>query len=131
MMERIDLTKYTNKGLSDLLFNSVKEENYELTELVKEALEARKDSHEYTMTMAEQTNTIINNFDFDKVAHAMEALNWTWLGTGTPTVEELRASAQDKLISVWNAKEGHEYYSISSGGLLAERFIYDGVKCYH
>ena len=36
---------------------------------------------------------IMDNFDFDRVQTAMEALDWQWAGKGIPSIEQLRETA--------------------------------------
>jgi hypothetical protein len=66
---------------------------------------------------------IINNFDFQKVHNVMKYLDWAWYPYGTPTVDELRFAARERIESViknclLDAKSDQEYIS-SSGGLKA------------
>jgi hypothetical protein len=66
---------------------------------------------------------IINNFDFQKVHDVMNHLDWAWYPYGTPTVDELRFAARERIESViknclLDAKPDQEYIS-SSGGLKA------------
>ena len=66
---------------------------------------------------------IINNFDFEKVRIAMVCLHWVWYPHGTPTVDEIRFAARERIESViknclLDAKSDEEYF-VSSGGLKA------------
>jgi hypothetical protein len=66
---------------------------------------------------------IINNFEFQKVHDVMNHLDWAWYPYGTPTVDELRFAARERIESViknclLDAKPDQEYIS-SSGGLKA------------
>ena len=36
---------------------------------------------------------IMDNFEFDKVQTAMEALDWQWAGKGIPSIDELKETA--------------------------------------
>lgn len=45
---------------------------------------------------------IIENFDFDKCNQMMKLTNWTWWGTGVPTVEVLKNSALERINSAIN-----------------------------
>jgi hypothetical protein len=36
---------------------------------------------------------IMDNFDFDKVQTAMEALDWQWAGKGVPSIKQLKETA--------------------------------------
>ena len=36
---------------------------------------------------------IMDNFDFDRVQTAMEALDWQWAGKGIPSIDELKETA--------------------------------------
>ena len=66
---------------------------------------------------------IINNFDFEKVHIAMNHLGWTWYSIGSPTVDDLRFAARERIESViksclLDGNPNDEYIS-SSGGLKA------------
>lgn len=66
---------------------------------------------------------IINHFDFLKVHLVMVGIGWTWYPNGTPSVDELRFAARERIESViknclLDAKPDQEYIS-SSGGLKA------------
>lgn len=62
---------------------------------------------------------VLNRFDFLKVRTIMEHLNWVWSGGGkshTPTVEELRAKAEEMLRRL---DPTAEYDCIITGGFHA------------
>jgi hypothetical protein len=63
---------------------------------------------------------ILTHFDFQKVQTAMKALNWTWYGSnGTPTIDEMRATALNLLRSA-TKDLSEDYYSSSTGGFHVE-----------
>lgn len=59
---------------------------------------------------------IMENFNFDRVHDAMEAVDWRWVGTkyGVPTIDEIKAEARRILVDAVN-----ERTCISTGGLRA------------
>ncbi len=68
--------------------------------------------------MDKKIKVIINEFNFERVHKAMEALNWTWYGRGVPKIGTLRRSAKDLLT---RAAYSDEDISIGSGGFQARR----------
>ncbi len=70
------------------LQNLDRDELLTLQQLINKALEQPKeDDLEYMI------EDILNEFDFDKVERAMEALDWKWRGQ-TPSIEDLREEAE-------------------------------------
>jgi hypothetical protein len=67
---------------------------------------------------------ILEEFNFERVHTAMEALNWWWYNTGgkVPSIEELKRTANGLLTDVAYAKH---YKYISTGGFEAS--YVDGV----
>ena len=59
-------------------------------------------------------DSIMENFDFDKVQSVMDYLDWKWVGTknGIPTIEEIEDEAKRMLIDA-----AFEETSLSCGGL--------------
>ena len=59
-------------------------------------------------------DSIMENFDFDKVQSVMAYLDWKWVGTknGIPTIEEIEDEAKRMLIDA-----AFEETSLSCGGL--------------
>jgi hypothetical protein len=71
----------------------------------------------------EAINSIIDNFDFDKVQHAMEILNWRWASSEDKVVplKLIVRKAIDLLNSAINlAQIGKSDSTCSTGGLRAE-----------
>jgi hypothetical protein len=69
---------------------------------------------------------ILENFDFDKCEKVMKHLNWTWWNnSNSPTVQELRESAkqriEDSIINLKKEEKWHysQPYMSSSGGVCA------------
>lgn len=69
-------------------------------------------------------NEIIQEFNFERCYTAMNALNWQWAGTGIPSIDMLKESAIDRLMSAIegvknkeNRLSTNESYFCSSGGL--------------
>ena len=50
--------------------------------------------------MDKKIEVILDEFNFEKVHKAMEALNWTWYGRGVPKIGTLRRSAKELLTRV-------------------------------
>lgn len=81
--------------------------------------------------MQDKIDTIMDNFDFNRVENAMRATNWTWCSAsepdGIPTQSEIRESARRLLKEVSQktvSKNSFRYY-ISTGGFRATKY-YDG-----
>jgi len=73
------------------LQNLSKDELLNLQDLITKALEQPKEKDlEYMI------KDILNEFDFDQVERAMEALNWRWRGE-IPTIYDLRETAESLL----------------------------------
>lgn len=52
------------------------------------------------MTKVKMISEILEEFDFERVQFAMEALNWTWRGSKrSPTLSQLQETAENLLIS--------------------------------
>jgi len=71
---------------------------------------------------------IMNEFDFDKVECAMDALNWRWRGQ-IPTIDDLRDEAERLLRGAAESRLGaykdeHHHVTIISatGGFVAKAF---------
>jgi len=66
---------------------------------------------------------ILNEFDFERVHKAMVVLGWKWMGTGIPSIEEIKLSARKKIDCAIEGclKDGsqNEEYWVTSGGLRA------------
>ena len=69
------------------------------------------------VTRQEQIDAILDNFDFEKVHKAMDALNWTYGDKEPVDVPELRKLARRLLKSVSN----EDIRRISTGGFVAEK----------
>ncbi len=71
--------------------------------------------------------TILDEFDFEKVHQAMTALNWTWAtSAGVPTIGEMRRCARMLLNYVKNADSDEPDYMTATGGFHASRNLYPG-----
>lgn len=74
-------------------------------------------------------DAVLDEFNFEKVHEAMEALNWTWHHTdGVPTIGELRKGARQRCMDAINNWEKYykefdsveyQYTASSSGGFKA------------
>ena len=59
---------------------------------------------------------VLDNFDFDKVKKAMDALNWIWIGCdGVPSIYDLRKKSRRLLKEAIKQNS----YRISTGGFRA------------
>lgn len=66
----------------------------------------------------DKINTIMDNFDFAKVARVMQCLKWTWAmndGNSVPIESEIRQKARKLLNMVYE----NQASSISGGGFTA------------
>jgi hypothetical protein len=64
------------------------------------------------MTLDEQIDEIMDNFDFRRVHEMMKAVNWTWGDDGVPEEPELRTHARQLLREIAH----QEFYSSSGSG---------------
>lgn len=75
------------------------------------------------MKKKEAIDSILDNFDFERVHKAMTALNWTWITTkGVPEIPDLRQKARELLKDVSKRKSGT---TVGTGGFEASKE--DGV----
>lgn len=65
-----------------------------------------------------QIEEIMKNFNFKRVHGVMQLLNWTWMGSDVPSIEELKTEARKKLETL---AEFENKISSMSGGLLARK----------
>lgn len=71
-------------------------------------------------------DAVIDEFDFEKVHRAMEALDWLWMTTRNdgfeiPSIPRLKATARELMRTAyrcWN-KFGYSHGEAGSGGLMA------------
>lgn len=82
-----------------------------------------------SMTLQEQKEVIMRDFDFEHVEKCMRLLDWKYLGTAVPTLSEIKESALDKLDIVIeqvgmedyaDAEECASVRRIQGGGFEAE-----------
>lgn len=74
-----------------------------------------------TYNHKEHINFIMDSFDFEKVHKYMKLDDWKWgIINAIPTVEELKSTARNLLVSIKNEESG---YYVSTGGFTA-------MKCY-
>jgi hypothetical protein len=105
------------------LQNLSKDELLNLQDLITKALEQPKEKDlEYMI------KDIMDEFDFDQVERAMEALNWKWRGE-TPTIYDLRETAESLLRGAAKSRLGdfkdthHEIAIINgTGGFEARAY---------
>jgi hypothetical protein len=73
---------------------------------------------------------ILDEFDFGKVLHVMELLEWKWGGISSPpevpSLGELRKCAR----RLMNYCIGHETYKTSTGGLHVTKETFDELPYY-
>jgi hypothetical protein len=105
------------------LQNLSKDELLNLQDLITKALEQPKEKNlEYLI------KDIMDEFDFDQVERAMEALNWRWRGE-IPTIYDLRETAESLLRGAAKSRLGdfkdthHEIAIINgTGGFEARAY---------
>ena len=69
-------------------------------------------------------DSLIEDFDFEKVHKVMTFLDWKWRGEAVPSVEKIKAAATSLLHQLVRS----DSQSISSGGLRVLKMNYDGRK---
>lgn len=71
--------------------------------------------------------SILENFDFEKVRKVMDFLNWTWVDNEVPSTYKLINSAKKRLEEAYDAsiRENQNYF-INSGGLKASAIWEEG-----
>ena len=78
----------------------------------------------------DKINSILDNFDFEKMHKVMTFLNWRWATIGEiPDIADLRVSARGLLKEAYNnlGKLPNADYFIQTGGFRAETFrLLDG-----
>ena len=69
-----------------------------------------------SLTVVEQRKieSIMRDFDFEKVHDVMQYLDWHWVKVGVPTVEDIKAEAKRLLVDAC-----YEKTIVSTGGLRA------------
>jgi hypothetical protein len=122
----MDYSKYTVETLNKVLLKAVTNEQFEVAAEIRDVINSRGGVDNF-MNLDTQIKIILNSIDFDKIQSVMDFLNWKILGR-IPSIDGLKASAKKLLTDVWNVEEGHEICSLETGGMRAERFIYDGMK---
>ena len=83
------------------LQNLSKNELLALQQLINKALEQPEPQ---VNDLEYMIRDIMDEFDFDKVHKAMKALDWRWVGTGVPTIDELRNGAHHLLRGAANSR---------------------------
>jgi hypothetical protein len=107
------------------LQNLDREELLTLQQLVNKALEQPEPE---VKDLEYMIKNIMNEFDFDKVERAMEALDWKWRGE-TPTIYDLREEAERLLRGAAQSRLGdfkNEHHDVAiingTGGFEAKAF---------
>jgi hypothetical protein len=79
------------------------------------------------MTMNDDIETILDEFDFYKVEKVMYHLGWEWLGKGIPSIGDMRRWSRDLLTRAAEGvrQEPADYYC-ASGGFEASAFLLPG-----
>jgi hypothetical protein len=122
----MDFEKYTVETLNKMLLKAVSVEDFELAAQLRDVINHRG-GHDNFMSFDTQTKIILDEMNFDKIRLVMEALDWRIFGS-ILSVETLKKNGFKLLKDVWELPEGYEICAIESGGLRAERSIYDGMK---
>ncbi len=112
------------------LQNLDKEDLLLLQQLINKALEQQKP---LVKGLEHMIKDIMDEFDFDQVERAMEALNWKWRGE-TPTLYDLRKEAEHLLRGAAESRLGnfkgahHEIAIINACGGFEARAYCNGDK---
>lgn len=122
----MDYNKYTVETLNKIMLKAVNDENFEQAAKIRDVINSRGGVDDF-MDLDTQIRIIMEGIDFDKIHNVMDFLNWKILGK-VPTINGLMTQAKRLLTDVWNTEEGHEICTIETGGMRAERRIYDGMK---
>jgi hypothetical protein len=122
----MDYSKYTVETLNKLLLEAVNVENFETAAEIRDVINER-DGIDNFMALDIQVKIILDNINFERIHSVMEFLDWKIAGK-IPSTAIIRKHATKLLVDVWNTEEGYERCLLESGGLRAERFIYDGLK---
>jgi|688.fasta_scaffold1525049_1 hypothetical protein len=122
----MDYSKYTVETLNKLLLEAVSAENFETAAEIRDVINERGGNDNF-MTLDVQVKIILDNINFEKIYSVMEFLDWKIAGK-IPSTAVTRRHATKLLVDVWNTEEGYERCSLETGGLRAERLIYDGLK---
>jgi hypothetical protein len=81
----------------------------------------------------EQIRVIMEETDFAKIHDTMTYLDWVWcngdMTCSVPTIDMLKSNAISYLNAAWGfPDDDDEFYCTGSGGFMAYRFMYDGIK---
>lgn len=80
------------------------------------------------VSLQEQIDNILDNFDFERVKETMDKLDWYWGDEDNrmiPEIRDLRIEARRLLNSVKNENSG---YQSSCGGFTAEKIAENGLE---
>lgn len=73
-----------------------------------------------------KVDSILDEFDFDKVRTVMKALNWTYFdSTEVPTISRIYRMARNLLIAAYAAEPSPEW-ATACGGFEVTRYMYPG-----
>lgn len=122
----MDYSKYTVETLNKLLLKAVSNENFETASEIRDVINERGGIDDF-MSLDVQVKIILDNINFERIHSVMKSLDWKIAGK-IPSTAVTRKYATKLLVDVWNTEEGYELCSLETGGLRAERFIYDGLK---
>lgn len=64
----------------------------------------------------EAINSILDNFDFEKVHRVMSYLNWTWRNDGVPSVDYLKNEVRKLIVEALTSEDIEYSYHIATGG---------------
>ena len=126
-----DFEFYSNRGLERLLVSSYMDNDPNLSdEIIKELKNRKKNKPEYVMSRDRQIKIILEEVDFVKIHQVMTQLKWTWYHSGqtTPSIVEIKEFSIKLLKDIWKSEEGIPVVILGTGGLVATRQIYEGMK---
>lgn len=124
----------TLNGLEINLQLALKNEEYEKANYLKKLIIEKEKEPVIIQKKELQINEILDNFDFQKVHQVMKYINHQWakptnneISFYIPSIERLKLTAIKLLNKIWDEEE-NEYCFYASGGFVATRLMYNGLK---
>jgi len=136
-------------GLKILLEEAISKQEFEKAGYIEWLINKKQNEEaSYEMDRDTQIKFILEDFNFENVAIAMDSVDWIWIkrlktshdenGKSVinkmdithPTADELRKTAYDLLKEVWdNSTDDERNARRGTGGLEARRDMVDGKRC--
>jgi hypothetical protein len=125
----MDFPNLTHRGIISELNKEfrVKEINQARVDKLKNELKNRSLVKNPIMSYDEQVYWILEDFNFEKVMNVHNYLGL--VSSKIMDIAELKSRAQELLsrVAAYEEIEAYQHYSTSCYGLVAEKFIFDGV----